>query len=335
MNDKKIIDVQAVTVRDAVGALDNQPVTVEQMICRGIDKGLPVDTMERLLAMRRELKSEHAKEAYNCAMAQFQAECPEIHKTKAVMHNGSVRYRYAPLECIIEQVKEVLARNGFSHKEDAIVEPGWVTGICKVTHTGGHSEQTTFKVPIDPKAFMNEAQKFASAFTFTKRYAFCAAFGIMTADEDDDSQSSGEPRQAQAPSQRIEHPRNQAPAPKPAAPAQQPQASGDGITDYPTVNVLTVKEVHSKPDAPKKWTAYFVRFSDGLGELEAATFDAKVADLANDLANTNENASLKVKPGRKPGSREIVSLQRAEQPPQVDQAPMDFDAQGNPVDIIP
>ena len=46
---------------------------------------------------------------------------------------------------------------------------------------------STFKVPIDKEGYMNAPQKFASALTFAKRYAFCNAFGILTGDEDDDS----------------------------------------------------------------------------------------------------------------------------------------------------
>ena len=42
-------------------------------------------------------------------------------------------------------------------------------------------------MPIDKDGFMNTPQKFASALTYAKRYAFCNAFGILTADEDDDT----------------------------------------------------------------------------------------------------------------------------------------------------
>lgn len=121
--------------------------------------------------------------------------------------------------------------------------------------------------------------------------------------------------------------------PKPVGKPASLTHPGSGEESFPVVTVLTVKEVHSKPDAPKKWTAYFIRFSDGFGEMEAATFDKKIADLANDLANTGENAVLVVKPGKKPDTKEIVRLTRSGEPSEVqDQVPMDFDSQGNPVE---
>src|SRR5712691_9912361 len=145
--------------------------------------------MERLLAMRRELKAEYAKEAFDHALSAFQSECPVIEKTKKVLNKDktTTRYVYAPLETIIEQIKPLLRTHGFSYMVDANVEDKWVTAILKLTHELGHSETSSFKDPLDPESYMNAPQRFASALTFAKRYAFCNALGILTGDEDDDS----------------------------------------------------------------------------------------------------------------------------------------------------
>jgi LDH2 family malate/lactate/ureidoglycolate dehydrogenase len=60
---------------------------------------------------------------------------------------------------------------------------------CIANHTDGFSKGSSFRAPIDPESFMNRPQRYASALTFAKRYAFCDIFGIMTGDEDDDSQA--------------------------------------------------------------------------------------------------------------------------------------------------
>lgn len=160
----------------------------EALIKFALEKGTPVDVMERLLAMRRELKTEQAKEAFDSAMAAFQAECPVIEKRKDVMNkdNRTVRYRFAPLDDIVTQVKPLLQKHGFSYSITAETSEKRVKVICKITHSAGHSDASTFEVPIDPQAFMNEQQKFASALTYSKRYAFCNALGILTGDEDVD-----------------------------------------------------------------------------------------------------------------------------------------------------
>lgn len=161
----------------------------EALISRAIDKNVPVETMERLLAMRRELKAEWAKSQYDQAMALFQQECPIIEKTKAVKTKaGTVAYRYAPIEAIVEQVKLLLAKHGFSYSTGMELKPDGVKVAVKVTHRDGHSEVSEMEVPFGTKTdVMSQSQVAAAAQTFAKRYAFCNAFGILTGDEDNDA----------------------------------------------------------------------------------------------------------------------------------------------------
>jgi hypothetical protein len=165
---------------------------MEQLITHAIDKGVDVATMEKLLAMRRELKAEWAREQFHAALSDFQAECPIIEKDSIVLNKDgkTERYRFASLDSIIRQVKDLLLKHGFNHRTNAGVEGIHVRATCVATHKYGHSENSSFEVPIDKDAFMNEPQKFASALTFSKRYAFCNAFGIQTGDKDDDAKAA-------------------------------------------------------------------------------------------------------------------------------------------------
>jgi hypothetical protein len=179
---------KAISVKNEIVAT-----SAEQLISQAINKGVTPENMEKLLSMRRELKKEWAKEQYDLAMADFQSACPVIKKTKIVKNkDGSVRYKFAPIDSIVLQIGSLLKKNGFSYSIDSRTVDNGLTIYCKVTHQAGHSEVSEFTVPIDKGAFMNEAQKVASASTFAKRYAFCNAFGILTGDEDDDSVASGE-----------------------------------------------------------------------------------------------------------------------------------------------
>ena len=164
----------------------------ESLISQAIKSGATVDTLERLLAMRNQLKNERSEEAYNTSMAEFQSDCPVIKRNKRVNNkDGSKRYSYAPLESIVKQVKPLIQKHGFSYTIDAKVDDLWVEAICKVVHKFGHSESGSFKIPIDPESYMTQPQRFASALTFAKRYAFCGVFGILTGDEDNDAQYIG------------------------------------------------------------------------------------------------------------------------------------------------
>lgn len=165
-----------------------QSFNIEALISQGIDKGLTVDTMERLLAMRKELKAEWAREQYNKAMAEFQSDCPTIQKNKEVKNdNGKILYSYAPIESIVSQIKAILQKHGFSYSTSMEVLQDGVKVCVKVIHIDGHSEESCMQVPLGTKTgIMSASQQTAAAQTFAKRYAFCNAFGILTGDEDND-----------------------------------------------------------------------------------------------------------------------------------------------------
>lgn len=172
-------------------AFDEQ--SIQLLIAQAVEKGTPVETMEKLLAMRKELKAEYAKEQFDIAMANFQSECPVIVKTAKVLEkdNIKVRYMYAPLDTIVEQVKGIVSKYGLSYTIRITNDEKNITATCKVTHSAGHSEESAFVVPIGTEQFMSESQKYGARATFAKRYAFCNAFGIMTGEEDNEEVVKG------------------------------------------------------------------------------------------------------------------------------------------------
>lgn len=160
----------------------------ESLLRFAVEKGANVETIERLMAVRRELNAENAKAAFDAAMAAFQAECPVIDRPKSVATNsGQKAYSYAPFEHIIAKVKPFLQRHGFSYTldTDTASAAGWVIAKCRVTHSAGHVAESTAKFPLGTKTgIMSETQVYASALTFASRRVFCNAFGIVTSGED-------------------------------------------------------------------------------------------------------------------------------------------------------
>ncbi len=191
MSKKKGSELEVVAVPRNTIRLKKRDVSIEALLQQAIDKGVPVETMERLLVMRTQLKQERAKEAYDRAMALFQSECPTIVKTKEVRaNNGTIAYKYAPVESIVAQVKDLIQRCEFSYSFTMELREGGVKAVCKVTHADGHSEESPMDVPFGTKtAVMSQSQVAAAATTFAKRYAFCNAFGIMTGDDDTDARA--------------------------------------------------------------------------------------------------------------------------------------------------
>lgn len=263
-----------------------EPVTAlavpEDLIARAIDKGVDVATMERLLAMRAQLRAEAAREAYYSALSAFQKECPAVVKSKVVNDKyGKFRYRYAPLEEILKQVGPLLSAHGFSYTLDTEQANGQLTAICRTHHIGGHSESTKISVPVSGD-FMSAQQLVGSARTYACRYAFCGGFGIMTADEDDDGR--GSENHPEGADHRPES-RTQAPSSAPAtgtakprtAPSGSPSAGsrvfgfgkfrGKSISDVPLNDLRGyghwLREQAQKPDAKPwigEWAGYIQEF---------------------------------------------------------------------------
>ncbi|HPB75538.1 MAG TPA: ERF family protein [Chromatiaceae bacterium] len=194
------------------------------LLAQGIQHGLSVDALERLLSMRRELQAEQAKAAFFAALATFQAQIPAIPKSqtaRVTSAKGTFTYRYADLADIQKTIAPVLAGHGLSVTFDTEQDQGGYVVMAKVHHTGGHSETTTFRVPLDGAARMNSTQAAGSALTYGRRYALTAALGIVTADEDDDAQSTysaGNPPSRPAP----------APAPQGAGTSRTPPPADAG-----------------------------------------------------------------------------------------------------------
>ena len=186
-------ETKAVAVAEPKAELVPQNQSIENLIGRAIENNTPVETMEKLLSMRRELKAEYAKEQFDKDMALFQGECPTIKKTKpgGKTNAGQVAYYYAPLDAIVDQTRELIQKHGFSYAIQTVTEADKVKVTCKVKHKAGHSESSDVEVPLGTKTgVMSASQVVASALTFAKRYAFCNAFGILTGDDDDDSKQT-------------------------------------------------------------------------------------------------------------------------------------------------
>lgn len=172
-------------------ALSPQFQSVEALISKAIENNLTAETMEKFMAMRRELKEEFAREEFIKAMSAFQAECPIVKRSKdggKVKETGKVAYRYAPIEEVAnDEIRKLISKNGLSFTLRSGRKDGKFFASCIVSHIAGHSEETTFEVSTAGRTgVMSEAQAEAAAMMFATRYAFRNAFGIIVGGDDNE-----------------------------------------------------------------------------------------------------------------------------------------------------
>ena len=181
------------------------------LLQQAIKSGIAISELKELLNIYKEWEAGKAEKRYFEALAGFQGACPEIKKTTKVLNkDGTLRYKYTKIDSIIKQIKGCLTQNGLSYtmkyepsektkkvkeynkyaKKEEEKTIYYMFVICEVHHIDGHTEKTPIEVPMDTSPYMTNIQQVGSTHTYGNRYAICGAFGIVTADEDDDGQAS-------------------------------------------------------------------------------------------------------------------------------------------------
>jgi len=159
------------------------------LLTKAVEGGASIDTLERLLAMAKEVRAEQARAAWHSAMADFQADVPEVVKSKIAKvrtkSGAEYSYQYAPLQDLISAVRPALAKHGLSVVFETNVTKDHVLARCLVGHADGHVQSCEFVIPIDLQSHMNAAQQVASACTYARRYAYMSALGLSPEDDDD------------------------------------------------------------------------------------------------------------------------------------------------------
>jgi len=166
---------------------------INQLISKAMESNVPVETLERLFTLQKEYKADKAREAFVNAKAIFQGDVSLIVSDKKVLNKDgrTIRYQYASLGHIAEQIRKPLKENGLAYSWDVLHENNHMKVVAKITHSLGHSETSTLEIPISQDQYMTEPQKYASAQTYAKRYTLINVLGLATADEDTDATDVG------------------------------------------------------------------------------------------------------------------------------------------------
>lgn len=169
---------------------------VSSLVRLAIDRNVPVEVLERLVALQERVTERAARKAFFDALTAFQQECPEIPKNRKVDYvtkSGSkVKYNYAEYEEIARVIRPILARHGLSYSfAGELKGASLMDVVCVLRHIDGHVERTPFPTPIDTNASMSPSQKNGAALTYGRRQSLISALGLTTADEDNDGAEPG------------------------------------------------------------------------------------------------------------------------------------------------
>lgn len=157
-----------------------------------MNPAVDIDKMERLFEMRERAIAREAKVAYFEAMARLQVALPAIAERGGIKNNtGKVQSTYARWEDINTAIKPVLTEHGFALSFRTGQEDGQIVVTGILSHSAGHSEETTMRLPIDGSGSKNAVQAIGSSTSYGKRYTAQALLNLVSYGEDDDGRAGG------------------------------------------------------------------------------------------------------------------------------------------------
>ena len=164
--------------------------TPDYLLKLAVAKDADLDKIEKLMDLKERWDKTEAKKAFLKAMADFQAECPELKKGKTVdfanKSGGRTKYKYITLSDIVRQIRSILKDCNLSFRWETKDVENEIELTCIVSHISGHSESNTMKAAKDISGKKNAIQSVGSTMTYLQRYTLIGALGISTADEDTD-----------------------------------------------------------------------------------------------------------------------------------------------------
>lgn len=185
-------------------------------------------------------------------------------------------YNYATLGNVIESIAPLLADNGL-----AIMQPldninGEPALRTIIMHTSGERVESVFPLEKAGMKGVNDAQQIGAAITYMRRYGICAAFNLITEDDDAACLSKKPAAPAPTPSGSLEDRAKAIPSPQ-AAEAKLPPGIKRILDAMDTMDAITAKCKELKPLAIKEgWDKPMARYwqerNDQFKELEREVF---------------------------------------------------------------
>lgn len=184
---KKVETAPAEFVIAAPAPENSQPEMA--MIRLAIDKGAPIETIERLMALQEKMLARQAEIDFNEALNRVQS---KIKRVSADLENSQTHSRYASYAAIDRAIRPIYSEEGFSlsFTEEDCPKPEHVRIVCFVSK-GAYTRQYRKDMPADGKGakggdVMTKTHAAAAADSYAKRYLVKDIFNVAIGADDDD-----------------------------------------------------------------------------------------------------------------------------------------------------
>lgn len=172
--------------------------------------------------------------------------------------NPHFRSKYADLATVVEAVIDALNNNGIFLMQMTHETPDGAMAETTFVHESG--EMLSAGKLFFP-ASKHDAQGYASALSYVRRYSLMAACGI--APEDDDGNAASKPKEAPKPAPKVEA----KPEPKPAPKVEsKPAETNAGVAEF-AMNMFT--EFLPEAKSEQELSAFWKENKDAVNKIKA------------------------------------------------------------------
>lgn len=169
------------------GPIEPQPEMA--MIRLAIDKGAPIETIERLVALQEKMLARQAEIEFNEALNRVQS---KITRVAPDLQNSQTNSKYASYAAIDRVIRPIYSEEGFSlsFSEEDCPKAEHVRIVCFVSK-GAYTRQYRKDMPADGKGakggdVMTKTHAAAAADSYAKRYLVKDIFNVAIGQDDTD-----------------------------------------------------------------------------------------------------------------------------------------------------
>ena len=181
---------QALERRTTGVVAEPNPLIAEAMKVEGLtltERLQLIDKVEEVYWKRQQVDAEAA---YSAAMAEAQREMGPI---VANAKNLQTHSRYAKYDAVDKVIRPIYSKHGFalSFKQGDDAPADHIRLVCRVSHSGGHTEYPHLDMPTDGKGakggeVMTKMHATGSGIAYGKRYLAGMIFNLAITEEDND-----------------------------------------------------------------------------------------------------------------------------------------------------